>query len=94
MPDRRNWNMRAGNQVASGITLPDGISCQLLIRKLCLESYGSVVYQREHFASDFVAMAEAVEQSLAKENWGAMTALSEAPVWGGGSWMSYTSRAL
>ena len=36
-------------------------------------------------------MAEALETSLANEGWSAVSALSKAPTWGGGSWMSYTS---
>ncbi len=36
-------------------------------------------------------MAEALENSLANDGWSAVSTLSEAPTWGGGSWMSYTS---
>jgi hypothetical protein len=56
-----------------------------------LESYGSVVYQRPHFTPPYLQMAEALEGRLAAEGWSAVSALSEAPTWGGGSWMSYTS---
>jgi phosphoglycerol transferase MdoB-like AlkP superfamily enzyme len=36
-------------------------------------------------------VAEALEKSLANDGWAAVSTLSEAPTWGGGSWMSYTS---
>jgi hypothetical protein len=56
-----------------------------------LESYGSVVYKRQHFTSSYLEMSEALEKSLANDGWSAVSTLSEAPTWGGGSWMSYTS---
>jgi phosphoglycerol transferase MdoB-like AlkP superfamily enzyme len=56
-----------------------------------LESYGSVVYKRQHFTSPYLEMLEALEKNLAKDGWSAVSTLSEAPTWGGGSWMSYTS---
>lgn len=56
-----------------------------------IESYGSVLYQRPHFTPPYLQMAEALEQSLASGGWSAVSTLSEAPTWGGGSWMSYTS---
>ncbi len=34
---------------------------------------------------------EALENRLANESWSAVSTLSEAPTWGGGSWLSYTS---
>ena len=56
-----------------------------------IESYGSVLYQRQHFRSSYIQMAQALEEALANEGWSAVSTLSEAPTWGGGSWMSYTS---
>jgi hypothetical protein len=56
-----------------------------------IESYGSVLYQRPHFTPPYLQMAEALEKSLANDGWSAVSTLSEAPTWGGGSWMSYTS---
>ena len=56
-----------------------------------IESYGSVLYQRPHFTPPFVEMSEALEKSLAADGWSAVSTISEAPTWGGGSWMSYTS---
>jgi hypothetical protein len=56
-----------------------------------LESYGSVVYKRPHFTSPYLEMLQALEKSLADGGWSAVSTLSEAPTWGGGSWMSYTT---
>jgi hypothetical protein len=56
-----------------------------------IESYGSVVYKRPHFTPPYLQMLEVLEKSLAKNGWSAVSTLSEAPTWGGGSWMSYTS---
>jgi phosphoglycerol transferase MdoB-like AlkP superfamily enzyme len=56
-----------------------------------VESYGSVLYKRQHFTAPYMEMMEALEQKLADDNWSAVSTLSEAPVWGGGSWMSYAS---
>jgi hypothetical protein len=56
-----------------------------------VESYGSVLYKRQHFTVPYLAMLGKLEQSLADDNWSAVSTLSEAPIWGGGSWMSYTS---
>ncbi|MBN1669185.1 MAG: sulfatase-like hydrolase/transferase [Anaerolineales bacterium] len=56
-----------------------------------VESYGSVLYQRPHFTPPYLEMMAALETSLAGDGWAAVSALSEAPTWGGGSWMSYTS---
>ncbi len=56
-----------------------------------IESYGSVVYKRPHFTLPYLRMSEALEKSLANDGWAAVSTLSEAPTWGGGSWMSYTS---
>ncbi|UCD43036.1 MAG: hypothetical protein JSV69_05390, partial [Chloroflexota bacterium] len=56
-----------------------------------VESYGSVVYKRQHFTAPYLEMLDELEQSLADDNWSVVSTLSEAPIWGGGSWMSYTS---
>ena len=56
-----------------------------------IESYGSVVYKRSHFTPPYIEMLEAMEKGLADAGWAAVSTLSEAPTWGGGSWMSYTS---
>ncbi len=56
-----------------------------------IESYGSVVYKRPHFTPPYLEMSEALEKILANDGWSAVSTISEAPTWGGGSWMSYTS---
>jgi hypothetical protein len=56
-----------------------------------IESYGSVLYKRPHFTPPYLEMTEALEKSLADDGWSAVSTISEAPTWGGGSWMSYTS---
>jgi len=56
-----------------------------------IESYGSVVYKQPHFTPSYLEMAETLEKSLANHGWSAVSTLSAAPTWGGGSWMSYTS---
>ena len=55
------------------------------------ESYGSVLYKRDHFYSAYAEMINAFEADLSTAGWHAASAFSEAPTWGGGSWMSYTS---
>ena len=55
------------------------------------ESYGSVLYKREHFLPAYTEMAKAFETRLADEGWQSVSAFSESPTWGGGSWMAYTS---
>ena len=56
-----------------------------------IESYGSVVYKRPHFTPPYLQMLEVLEKNLKNDGWEAVSTLSEAPTWGGGSWMSYTS---
>ncbi len=55
------------------------------------ESYGSVIYKRNDWRARYKELTERLEQELASADWHAASALSLAPTWGGGSWMSYTS---
>lgn len=55
------------------------------------ESYGSVLYKRNDWRALYRELIERLEQDLAEAGWHAASALSLAPTWGGGSWMSYTS---
>jgi phosphoglycerol transferase MdoB-like AlkP superfamily enzyme len=69
---------------------------QTLLRKpnvylIFVESYGSVLYKRPDWHDAYVPYVEAHEAALTEEGWHMATALSDAPVWGGGSWMAYTS---
>ncbi len=56
-----------------------------------LESYGSVLYKRNDWRARYKELTERLDQELSAEGWHAASALSLAPTWGGGSWMSYTS---
>lgn len=58
---------------------------------LFIESYGSVLYKRSHFRSQYVTLLSELEQTLADSGWQSASNLSTAPTWGGGSWMSYAS---
>lgn len=56
-----------------------------------VESYGSVLYKRPHFTPPYRALLSELEETFDNAGWNVATALSEAPTWGGGSWLSYTS---
>ena len=56
-----------------------------------VESYGSVLYKRDHFRAPYLSLLETLETTLADAGWRTATALSESPTWGGGSWLAYTS---
>jgi hypothetical protein len=56
-----------------------------------VESYGSVLYQRDYFVRTYAALATRVEEQLRDAGWTVRSALSESPTWGGGSWMAYSS---
>lgn len=56
-----------------------------------LESYGTVLYKRSDWRARFRTLTDRLEQKLSSRGWHAASALSLAPTWGGGSWMSYTS---
>lgn len=67
-----------------------------LVRKphiylIFVESYGSVLYQRPFFSEPYRALLAELSEQLQANGWQIATALSEAPTWGGGSWLSYTS---
>ncbi|MDE0339646.1 MAG: hypothetical protein OXI80_18375 [Caldilineaceae bacterium] len=55
------------------------------------ESYGSVLYKRNDWRVRYEELTERLEQKLEESGWQVASALSLAPTWGGGSWMSYTS---
>ncbi|MYC95439.1 MAG: hypothetical protein F4X14_10740 [Caldilineaceae bacterium SB0661_bin_32] len=55
------------------------------------ESYGSVLYKRNDWRARYKELAERLDRKLAESGWHVASALSLAPTWGGGSWMSYTS---
>ena len=56
-----------------------------------VESYGSVLYKRTDYRTAYTMLLTELEDQLTRGGWHATTALSESPMWGGGSWMAYTS---
>ncbi len=56
-----------------------------------IESYGSVLYKRKDWRARYKELTERLDQELSAGGWHVASALSLAPTWGGGSWMSYTS---
>ncbi len=56
-----------------------------------LESYGSVLYKRTDFRQTYNHLLETLTEQLNQDHWAIASALSDAPTWGGGSWISYTS---
>ncbi|MEA3336202.1 MAG: hypothetical protein U9R25_09860 [Chloroflexota bacterium] len=56
-----------------------------------VESYGSVLYKRDWFRDAYRALLPELDNEFKDHGWHVTSALSEAPTWGGGSWMSYTS---
>jgi phosphoglycerol transferase MdoB-like AlkP superfamily enzyme len=58
---------------------------------ILLESYGSVLYSKEHFRSPYLVFLDGFEETIASQGWSSMSMVSESPTWGGGTWISYTS---
>ncbi|NPA07059.1 MAG: sulfatase-like hydrolase/transferase [Chloroflexi bacterium] len=58
---------------------------------IALESYGSILYRTPALRERYRGLMAQFAQRLNATGWHGVTALSEAPVWGGGSWMSYTT---
>jgi hypothetical protein len=56
-----------------------------------VESYGSVLYKRTDYRQAYTSLLSQLGRQLEEDGWYVTSALSEAPTWGGGSWMSYTS---
>ena len=61
------------------------------IHLIFVESYGSVLYKRPDYRQAYTALLTDLQSQLQEHNWYVASTLSEAPTWGGGSWMSYTS---
>ncbi len=55
------------------------------------ESYGSVLVTDPAFRPAYRALMDEIAADLAAAGWHTATGLSRSPVWGGGSWMAYTS---
>lgn len=58
---------------------------------LFIESYGSVLYKRPDYRIDYSLLLKDLKQQLDGAGLYSASTLSEAPTWGGGSWLSYTS---
>ncbi len=56
-----------------------------------IESYGSVLYQRSDFLSATITTMRSLDEKLLENDWYVASTMSDAPTWGGGSWISYTS---
>ncbi len=56
-----------------------------------VESYGSVLYRRDDYRKDYTALLGELKGKLDQAGWQSTSNLSESPMWGGGSWMAYTS---
>ncbi len=56
-----------------------------------VESYGSVLYKRPDYRLAYTELLNELQTQLQRKGWHVASTLSEAPTWGGGSWMSYTS---
>ena len=61
------------------------------IHIIFIESYGSVLYKRDDYKMAYTALLPYLEEQLEQSGWSAYSALSDAPTWGGGSWIAYTS---
>lgn len=56
-----------------------------------IESYGSVLYKRRDFNTQYEILQRKLEKKLQDNQWFIASNRSEAPTWGGASWVSYTS---
>jgi hypothetical protein len=59
-----------------------------------VESYGSVLYKRADYRVAYRALLADLEEELAANGWQSSSSLSISPMWGGGSWLAYTSALL
>lgn len=61
------------------------------VHLIFVESYGSVLYKRPDYQKAYTALLAELTVQLQENNWFMASTLSDAPTWGAGSWMSYTS---
>ncbi|MDN5202640.1 hypothetical protein QQ008_14725 [Fulvivirgaceae bacterium BMA10] len=61
---------------------------------LFIESYGRICLDNKELRTEYYQWMDSMQIRLKDENWSVASALSEAPVKGGGSWVSYTSFTL
>lgn len=58
---------------------------------VCIESYGGMIYSDAALAADLAQDTTAMQATLAEHDYHIASSLSEAPIFAGGSWLSYTS---
>ena len=56
-----------------------------------IESYGSVLFTQSHFQDRYFKILTDLDRQITTQGWEAVSAVSSAPTWGGGSWISYTN---
>ena len=56
-----------------------------------IESYGSILYQRPDFQLVYTRLLRDLETDFTVADWHIASNRSNAPTWGGGSWIAYTS---
>jgi len=56
-----------------------------------VESYGSILYTRPFYQETYRTLMTGWQAKLEAAGWHTATTLSISPMWGGGSWMAYTS---
>lgn len=61
------------------------------IYMIFVESYGSALATRPEFRRTYSNLLTELEDTLGQNGWHSRTAMSDSPMWGGGSWMAYTS---
>ena len=58
---------------------------------VCIESYGSIVYRDQRVGAGIPGLLATHEPDLARSGWRFASTFSEAPLFAGGSWLSYTT---
>jgi hypothetical protein len=58
---------------------------------ICIESYGSIVHRDPEYRSSIEDLLGSYEAALAEHGYQFASTFSEAPIFAGGSWLSYTS---
>ncbi len=56
-----------------------------------IESYGATLYTSPELKTPYLDLLTEIEDSLARNEWQAVSILSESPIVGGRSWLSFTS---
>ncbi len=56
-----------------------------------IESYGAVLLERADWQREYAALLDELSDELDGAGWHTASVASEAPTWGGGSWLSYTT---